>query len=239
MPIIAVVGSRGSGKTTAIEALVRGLTKRNYRVATVKHIHQADFTINSIGKDTWRHAKAGASITISVAPKELAIIKKGDTTKYELSEILQYCEDEVDVVVLEGFRRLVKQDPLVPKVVAVKTADEVAETSKYFKPILAFVGSISTPAEKAEIPYVDVLQEPQKLVDIVEKRIASMVKKKRELQERLKIRINGKPLALNLFVQKIMRNVILSMISTLKGTTIRGNESIFINIVSAPRKNEY
>jgi len=233
MPIIAVVGSRKSGKTTAIEALVKGLTKRGYRVATVKHIPEPDFTIDTKGKDTWRHTEAGAYITVSIAPNELALIKKVDTTKYGLTEIVDYCEAEADIIILEGFRNIVAQNPLVPKIVAVKNMEEVKETVEYFKPIIALVGAIQAKPKLPHIPYVDTLQEPEKLVKIVTDKIKPMIKKQKELKAATKIKINGKPLPLNLFVQKIMRAVLLSMVSTLKDTSIKGDENIFINIVSS------
>lgn len=230
MPIIAVVGSRKSGKTTAIEALVKGLTRKGYKVATVKHISEPDFTIDTQGKDTWRHTKAGASVTLSVAPNELALIKKVDTTEHELTEIVKYCEDEADIIILEGFRDLVAQNPLIPKVVAVKTNEELKETSEYFKPIIAFVGAIPTRPKDLAIPHIDTLQKPEKLVEIVENKIKPMITKEKKHKAAIKIRINGKPLPLNLFVQKIMRAVVLSMVSTLKDTSIKGDENIAINI---------
>lgn len=230
--IVAVVGSRKSGKTTAVEALVNGLTQKGYKVATVKHIHESDFTIDTKGKDTWRHTKAGALVTLSVAPNELAFIKKTDTTKYGLTEIVGLCEDEVDVMILEGFRDLVAQNPLIPKVVAVKTLGEVEETSEYFKPIVAFVGAISAKPKTLRIPYVDALQKPEKLVDLVESRIKPMIMKEKKLSAAIKITIDGKRLPLNLFVQKIMRNVVLSMVSTLKDAPIKGDENVFVTITS-------
>ncbi len=230
MPIIAVVGSRKSGKTTAIEALVKGLTRKGYKVATVKHISEPDFTIDTKGKDTWRHTKAGALVTLSVAPNELAFIKKADTTKYGLTEIVKHCEDEADIIILEGFRDLVAQNPLVPKVVAVKTMEEAKETSEHFKPIIAFVGAISTKPKRLRVPYVNALQKPEKLVEIVENKIKPMIKKEKKLKVAIKIKIDGKPLPLNLFVQKIMRTVVLSMVSTLKETKIKGDENVLIKI---------
>lgn len=232
MPIIAVVGSRKSGKTTAIEALVRGLTKKGYKVATVKHISEPDFTIDTEGKDTWRHTRAGALVTISVAPNELAFIKKVDTTEYGLTEIVKHCEDETDIIILEGFRDLVTQNPLIPKVVAVKTIEEAKENSKYFKPIIAFVGAISTKPKGLRIPHVDALQKPEKLVEIVENKIKPMIKKEKRLKAAIKIALNGKRLPLNLFVQKIMRTVVLSMVSTLKDASIKGDENVSITITS-------
>jgi molybdopterin-guanine dinucleotide biosynthesis protein B len=237
MPIVAVVGSRKSGKTTAIEALVKGLTSKGYRVATVKHISKPDFTIDTKGKDTWRHTKAGAVVTLSIAPNELAFIKKVDTTKYELAEIVKHCEDEADIIILEGFRDLVAQNPLIPKIVAVKNREEAKETSEYFKPIIALVGAISAKPKELRIPYVDdALREPEKLVEIVENKVKPMIKKEKQLKAAIKIKIDGKPLPLNAFVQKIMRTVVLSMVSTLRETSIKGDENVFITITSPSKR---
>ena len=56
---MVVVGSKKSGKTTTTENLTRELTKRGYNVAAIKHVSEQDFTIDTVGKDTWRFAKAG------------------------------------------------------------------------------------------------------------------------------------------------------------------------------------
>ena len=235
MSTVAVVGSKKSGKTTAIETLVRGLTKRGYKIATVKHIPEADFTIDTKGKDTWRHAKAGASTVISVAPNELATIKKVDTTKYSLSEIIRNVEDDVDITILEGFRKLIEQNSAVPKIVAAKTTNEILEASKRCKPILSFVGPIPTEAAKLNLPYIDVLKEPERLVDLVDKKLAASVEKRRKRREDIRIQIDGQPLPLNPFVQKIMRNTILAMVSTLRDTKIKGDENLFVTIRSVSR----
>jgi len=230
LPIIAVVGSRQSGKTTTVEALVRGLTKKGYRVATAKHIHEANFTIDTKEKDTWRHTQAGAKTTISVAPNELTIIKKVNTNKYNLNALSQQCEKEADVLILEGFRKLVAKNPLVPKLVTLKHTEEVAETLEYFKPILAFEGSAKVEAKGLKIPKIDVLKEPQVLTEIVEKRIGPIIKKRRALKETLTIQVNEKTLRLNPFAQKFIRNVIVSIASTLKGATIKGDENVSIKL---------
>jgi len=235
MPIIAVAGSKKSGKTTAVETLVHGLVEKGYRVATVKHIPEPNFTIDTKGKDTWRHAEAGARTVISVAPNELTVIKKVDTTKYSLEQIIRNCEDDAEIIILEGFRKLIGQDPTVLKIVAVKTTDEVLEANKHFKPILTFVGPISAEAKKLKIPYVDVLRDQEKLVDLVNEKIAASVERKRRHKKKLRIRIDEHVLPLNPFVQKIMRNVILGMISTLKGVTIKGKEEVTIIVKSFSR----
>lgn len=233
VPLVAVVGSRRSGKTTTVEAIVRGLTKKKYKVASVKHIHEPNFTIDSRGKDTWRQAKAGARIVVGVAARELAVIKKVDTTRYTLSDITQSCTDNVDIIILEGFRDLVAQDQTLPKVVTAKSKDEVAEATKFFKPILAFTGLIpKSEAQNPKAPYIDVKKEPEKLVGIIEKRVAPIIRKRQESKESVGINVNGKALPLNPYVQKVTRNVLFAIVSTLKGGTVRGDENLLITISS-------
>jgi molybdopterin-guanine dinucleotide biosynthesis protein MobB len=170
MFVVAVVGSKKSGKTKTVEALVRGLAKQGYRVATAKHIPELEFTVDTKGKDTWLHAQAGAKTTVIVAPKELTTIRKVDTRNLALQEILRSCENGIDVVVLEGFRSLVERESAVPKIVAAKNLQEVNDASKQFDPIIAFTGPLAS-SEKLGIHTVDVLTEPGKIVAIVEKHL--------------------------------------------------------------------
>jgi molybdopterin-guanine dinucleotide biosynthesis protein B len=233
IPVIAVVGSRHSGKTTTTEAIVKGLVKKGYTVATAKHISQKDFTIDTKHRDTWKHTKAGAQTTIAVAQKELTTIQKTNTTKLTLNQITHTIPNNTDIIILEGFRGLIAQDPTIPKIVTAKNKTEIKEAQTVFKPILA----ISTPLPKqktdtTKTPQINALKEPQKLTNIIDQRIGPIIKKRRETQETVNIEINGKPLPLNVYVQKVTRNVLLSMISTLKGTNIKGNENINITITN-------
>jgi molybdopterin-guanine dinucleotide biosynthesis protein B len=233
IPVIAVVGSRHSGKTTTTEAIIKGLVKKGYKTATAKHIHQKDFTIDTKNRDTWKHTKAGAQTTIAVAQNELTTIRKINTTKLTIKDITHNCPSDTDVIILEGFRGLIAQDQTVPKIVTAKNKTEINEAQKTFKPILA----ISTPLPKqktdtTKTPQINVLKEPKKLTDIIDQRISPIIKKRGETQETVNIEINGQNLPLNPYVQKITRNVLLSMISTLKGTNIKGNENIQITITN-------
>ncbi len=228
--IVAVVGSSESGKTTAVEVLIRGLTKIGYTVASAKHIPEPEFTIDTEGKDTWRHAKAGTSTIISVAPKELTRIKKVDTTEYSLEQIIAEFEDEVDVIILEGFKSLVGQDMTVPKLVAVKTVDEISEALERYKNILAFIGPIPSKKVKTEVPFINVLKEPEKLLDLVNQKVAVLVERKRKQEEKITIQLDGRFLPLSPFVQEIVRDTILAMVSTLKGFKKEGKEKVSIVI---------
>ena len=62
-PVMGIIGWKNSGKTTLVVALVRELTARGFRVATVKHAHHA-FDIDQPGKDSYLHREAGAQDVI-------------------------------------------------------------------------------------------------------------------------------------------------------------------------------
>ena len=237
MLTIAVVGAKSSGKTTTIEALTRSLTKSGFTVAAIKHIHETDFTIDSENKDTWRYAHAGAHLVMSVAPKEVAKIRKVDTTKQNLGEIIRECVNEADVVFLEGFKELVRNNPVVPKIVAVKTAEEAMEASKRYQPILAFSGPAPTSGNTLGIPHVDVMVQPETLANLVGEKVKISLETKNEPEGRIMIQVEGQPLPLNSFVQNILRNTVLAMISALRDTKITGNENVLITIQNGSKES--
>jgi molybdopterin-guanine dinucleotide biosynthesis protein B len=227
--LVAVVGSSESGKTTAVEALIKGLLKRGYTIASAKHIPDPEFTIDTEGKDTWRYAKAGASAVLSVAPNELTAIKKVDTTEYSLEQVIAEFP-EVDIIIIEGFKGLIEQNASVPKLVTAKTINEITAALERYKNILAFVTSIPDGKVETEIPFIDALKEPEKLVALVNNKVAVLVERKRKREEKITIQIDEKFLPLGDFVQDIIRNAVLAMVSSLKGVKIKGEEKVLLVI---------
>ncbi len=170
MQVIAVVGTKKSGKTTTTENLIKELTERGYKVAAIKHIPEPYFTIDTPGKDTWRYAQAGAKTVISVAPNEIATIEKVTTESVSLKTLLKKCRGN-DVVLIEGLKKLVALKKNIPKIVIVKSMKEAENALETFKPVLAFSGPHSTEPLGFKAPYADGLKNPKKLADIVEKAI--------------------------------------------------------------------
>ena len=236
-PVVAVVGSKKSGKTLTIEILTRGLSLRGYRVATVKHIPKHDFTIDKQGTDTWRHAKAGASAIVSVAPEELAVIRRTDTENYDLARILMECGEDIDIIILEGFKRLVERNRHVMKIIAVKDATEIREASSRFSPTLAYVGSIPREEVEPSIEYINIIDERQKLVSLVLE-WAEAVRNRLKPSEGLTVLIEGNTLPCARFVQKVIKKTVLAMVSTLKGTNIKGDEEVQIVIRSTKQSDK-
>ncbi len=107
LPIISVVGRKNSGKTTLVEGLVRELSRRGYRVGTIKH-DAHEFEIDHEGKDSWRHRQAGAQTVVISSSRQVAMVKSvaEDPGIYALVETLL---DGVDVVIAEGYREMAAQ----------------------------------------------------------------------------------------------------------------------------------
>ena len=99
IPVYAVCGWSGSGKTTFIEGLIHELRKLGIRVAVVKH-DAHDFAVDREGKDTYRFTQAGAEIVAITSGTHSAIMENRFTP---LEEILTRIHD-VDVIIAEGFK---------------------------------------------------------------------------------------------------------------------------------------
>ena len=127
VPVLAVLGHKHSGKTTVVEGLVSELAKRGLRVSTVKHVSRSGFSMDSEGKDTWRHTAAGANPVMLVSDVELTVkIKDGvSATLEKLTGIA--LENGADVVIVEGHSFVVLTDARAAKVVCVRNKQEYDE----------------------------------------------------------------------------------------------------------------
>ena len=104
VPVVSVVGKGDSGKTTFLEKLIRELTARGVSVATVKH-HVHDYDIDTPGKDSWRHARAGAVTTMVSSPEKFALIREV-SVEPTLPEIAQIAaQSGCDILLTEGYKR--------------------------------------------------------------------------------------------------------------------------------------
>jgi len=122
IPALAVVGGKASGKTTAVEIIVKALTSIPLSVVTVKHVSQEGFTLDREGTDTWRHWKAGAKVVSTVSDSERAVMIK-DTGQLDLNEFNSWAK-EVNAMVFEGFSSLLLREQKVGKIICLKERTE-------------------------------------------------------------------------------------------------------------------
>jgi len=103
IPILSIVGKSNSGKTTLIERLIPEFTRRGWRVATIKH-NRHGFTVDHEGKDSWRHKRAGARITVIASPRQVAVVEDTDRD-YEIGELRDLYIRDVELIIVEGYKR--------------------------------------------------------------------------------------------------------------------------------------
>ena len=102
MPIVSVVGNSGAGKTTLLEILIPELTRRGFRVGTIKHdVH--GFQMDKPGKDSWRHKQAGASTTLISSPKQIGMVMDVNHDHNPM-ELIPYLRG-MDIILFEGYKR--------------------------------------------------------------------------------------------------------------------------------------
>lgn len=101
-PVVSVVGESGSGKTTFLEKLIGELKARKIRVGIIKH-HVHDIEIDTPGKDTWRHSRAGADAVAISTPGKVGLFKMLDR-ELGLDELARMMGD-VDIILTEGYKR--------------------------------------------------------------------------------------------------------------------------------------
>ena len=128
IPVVCFIGKSGAGKTTLMEKLVRELTRRGFRLATVKHHSHAGFEIDVSGKDSWRFARAGSRHVTIAAPDKIASYRLLDHA-LELDEILSGISG-VDIILVEGYKQANK--PAIEVVRAANSKETICNPGQLF-----------------------------------------------------------------------------------------------------------
>lgn len=102
--IFGITGWKNSGKTTLTVKLVGELTRRGWKVSTVKHAHH-DFDIDKEGTDSFRHRKAGAGEVAIVSDRRWALmhelVHESEPTLVDIIARFAPC----DLILVEGYKR--------------------------------------------------------------------------------------------------------------------------------------
>jgi molybdopterin-guanine dinucleotide biosynthesis protein B len=172
--ILGVVGRKNSGKTSVIESIIQELTKRGYQVATAKHVNQQGFSMDTKGKDTWRHSVAGANPVLSVSDIETAVLIRDGVQRFSLEWMRRYAP-EADIGLVEGFSSLTLKDEHVGKIVCVRNEEEYKEfKQKSSGQVIAFCS-----VQPLEKPILSIEKDRHILVE----RAVKYVKRNRQIAE--------------------------------------------------------
>ena len=131
VPILSFVGRSNSGKTTLIERVIPELVRAGYKVATVKHTGHG-FNLDTEGKDSWRHKRAGASSVMVLSKGSMAMF--ADVSDQISVEEMRdrFLDHSYDLIIAEGWKH-----ENYPKIVVIR--EEIGEISISREGLLAVV----------------------------------------------------------------------------------------------------
>jgi molybdopterin-guanine dinucleotide biosynthesis protein B len=221
--VVGIAGYKKSGKTTLGLRLCKVLSDMGHRVGVLKHAGEIDFSDTDSAK-----YKEHASVVSVVSPQEAEIIVKGDKT---IEDMLAYFD--TDIVLVEGF----KKEKTFPKIVCLAKDEDKNELLDGLTLCTASLGG--------EISDFDILNDAhiEKMASMALERgfklpslncghcgyeschdLAREIVAGREsvdqcvsLDPPISVRLDGEPFPLNPYTSSLFRNLIVTMVSSLKG----------------------
>lgn len=237
MKIFSVFGITRSGKTTTIENIISELRRRGYSVGSVKEIHYQEFAIDKEGTNTDRHKKAGSQLVTARGLSETDVLFQEMLPVERILDFYNY-----DYVVLEGVT-----DCNAPKIICAHATDEIDE--RLDDTVFAISGMISNSIKEYKgLPVINAVENVRDIVDLIEKKVydklpdfdlkccsacgygcrglgIKILKGEASIDEcvinksGIKLYIDGKPINMVPFVQKILCNTVKGVVSELQGYT--------------------
>ncbi|WKY43655.1 molybdopterin-guanine dinucleotide biosynthesis protein MobB [Eubacteriaceae bacterium ES2] len=235
MKVISVRGLTHSGKTTVVETIINGLRRRGYSVGSVKEIHFEAFEIDQAGTNTYRHKEAGAQLVTALGMYETDILYQ---EKLPIRQVLAHYD--YDYTILEGVN-----DPAIPKIVTGHDFEGLEE--RWDETVFAFSGLLAENySQYRGLEIVNCLKEPNHLVDLVQENAFDLLPGFSEKccglcetdcagfcrkivarkvtrsdcplkNDGVSLKINNEKVIMVPFVQKLIRNAVLSVVSELEG----------------------
>lgn len=149
MRVIGLAGWSGAGKTTVVTRLIPELSRRGLTASTLKHAHHS-FDLDTPGKDSWQHRAAGAREVLIASPNRLALMREfRGAPAPTLPELLRLFS-EVDIVLIEGFRR-----DAHPKIEIFRTANGKAPLWPEDPHIVALASDLDAPPTYLPHAHID------------------------------------------------------------------------------------
>ncbi len=216
--ILCIYGKSKSGKTTLMEKLIKRLIESGYSVATVKHIKEEGFTIDTKDKDTWRHSRAGAGLIVASSDEETSFIVKKAMDIEKIADLIEKNSD-FDIILVEGFKR-----SAMPKV-AVGDIDEAENTIfRYTDNEVEIVDYLKSKLEFERVynslPLLDCEDCGMTCADFADRVCAGksvLEDCKHYGKKNICLTVDGKRIPLKRFPAEIFGNVVTAMLKSLRG----------------------
>src|SRR3954464_12295581 len=104
MKVIGLAGWSGAGKTTLLTRLIPHFIGEGLRVSVIKHAHH-EFDVDVPGKDSWVHRQSGATEVLVSSTRRWALMHELRGADEPLLPQLLKKMSDVDLVLVEGFKR--------------------------------------------------------------------------------------------------------------------------------------
>ncbi|CAI8269491.1 MAG: Molybdopterin-guanine dinucleotide biosynthesis adapter protein [Alphaproteobacteria bacterium UBA4588] len=145
-----LAGWSGAGKTTLAEKLISSLVSQGFSVATIKHAHH-EFDADVLGKDSWRHRKAGACQVIVSSAQRSAHFSEHRGTEPSLERLIEQL-GPCDIIMVEGYK-----SEAVPKIEIHRSETGAPFLYRDDSHIIALACDVIP--ENCPIPYFDIDDE--------------------------------------------------------------------------------
>jgi molybdopterin-guanine dinucleotide biosynthesis protein B len=235
MKAVSVIGYHHTGKTTTVVALIKALKARGFSVSSIKDIHSEAYRADQAETNSDKHRQAGSDAVYARGLYDGALIFP---KPLDLNQITPHFSSQF--LIIEGM----KQAP-VPKIVCAKSLDQleelvddstiaisgmIASTIREYKGIPVFclqdrlVELVNLVIEKSFAPLPDVDSECCGECGTDCYSMAGDIVQGRRLREdcvldsrqELTLCVNGTPVQIVPFVQRLLRDTIRSFVKNLK-----------------------
>jgi molybdopterin-guanine dinucleotide biosynthesis protein B len=201
--IVGVVGTKDTGKTRVVEALVKYLRRKGFSVATVKHVH-GKAAFEPVTSDSARHLAAGASTAVAISADSI-FLTAGPTPAGAADAFTRACAQYLaafDYVIVEGFKHVT-----IPKIVVTRSPGDIPRNLTH---VVAYVYFGPRPPKGLRLP-VFAKNERAKLGRFLLK--SGILA---EPAARIHLSVNDTPIPMNEFVRSALTGVLEGFITRLR-----------------------
>ena len=203
LPIVTFAGFSDSGKTTLVSKVIRELTDRGFRVASIKHEGGGhDFKMSD--SDSVRHKRSGAVCSIVSNNKGFLAHCDSPTDRSPI-ELVYLMPANTDIIVCEGFK-----NANLPKIEVVRRDNLKSRSNERDSNRIAVVSDDSSVRDNV-LPFFDI-NDAVGVASFIEERFLAKAP-----PFRLQLVVNGEAVPTKDFLLEMLTYSIQGLIKPLKG----------------------